>query len=142
MTTQEEGKAGRGAFVKEYEAKISHTQSWVLGENCFTCGKAKYEVANNSEQIAVCPICGKGIHRDTYEEYVKGTLDGAYYEQEKEEQATEYARVEMKKAVATIIRLRGEIKTHRATASKAKKKHRAYFKELKAIRAREKKEEK
>ena len=134
MTTQEGREAGRGAFVKEYEAGIAKTQSWVLGENCFTCGKAKYEAVDNPEQVAVCPLCGKGIHRDTYEEYVKGTLGGAYYEAERSEKDIEYAQAEIKDARATIKRLQGEIKTHRATASKAEKKHRAYYKELNAIR--------
>ena len=141
MTPQEEGKAGRGAFVKEYEAKVAKTQSWVLDENCFTCGKAKYEAANTPEQIAVCPLCGKGVHRDTYEEYVKGTLGGAYYEVERSEKDIEYAQAEIKDARATIKRLQGEVRTHRATASKAEKKHRAYYKELKAIRAREEKKQ-
>ena len=134
MTTKGEKGAGRGAFIKEYEASVAKTQSWVLGENCFTCGKAKYEAVTNSEQVAVCPLCGKGVHRATYEEYVKGTLGGSYYEVEQSEKNIEYAQAEIKDARATIKRLQGEIKTYRDVESDAKKKHRAYFKELKAIR--------
>ena len=134
MTTKGERGAGRGTFAKEYEASVAKTQSWVLEQKCFTCGEAKYEIANTPEQIAVCPLCGKGVHRDTYEEYVKGTLGGAYYEVEQSEKNIEYAQAEIKDARATIKRLQGEIKTYRAIERDAKKKHRAYFKELKAIR--------
>ena len=134
MTTKGERGAGRGAFAKEYEAGVAKTQSWVLEQKCFTCGGAKYEIANTPEQIAVCPLCGKGVHRDTYEEYVKGTLGGAYYEIERSEKDIEYAQAEIKDARGTIKRLQGEVKDHRATASRAEKKHRAYYKELNAIR--------